>query len=148
MLSQYRQSGESSRVLVVDDDDGIRSVLGDALREEGYDVRDARDGDEALAVISRWPPDVIALDLRLPRVRGEVFTREARRRRLAPAAATLVISAEPAAPMIASQLGASFMRKPFDLDDFLMAVDELAAPPWAAPRVSKLQEPARPDRVS
>jgi DNA-binding response OmpR family regulator len=44
MRTEQEGRERGSRVLVVDDDDAIRSVVGDALREEGYDVCDARDG--------------------------------------------------------------------------------------------------------
>lgn len=118
---------DRSRVLVVDDDAAVRTLLREALRDEGYDVRTTGDGVEALGVMSRWRPDVIVLDLRLPLLQGEDVARETRRRRLAPDAATLVISAEHGAPRVADELGAAFLGKPFDLAELLEKVEHLAS---------------------
>jgi two-component system nitrogen regulation response regulator GlnG len=117
MAATQDRASRSSRVLVVDDDDAIRTILRDALREEGYDVCAARDGAEGRALISRWQPDVMVLDLRLPKVRGEVLARES-----ASKATTVLISAEPAARRIADELGVPLVKKPFDLGELLDAV--------------------------
>jgi two-component system response regulator MprA len=64
---------EGPRVLVIDDDPGIREMLTDALTDEGYAVRAATDGADALGVIGRWRPDVILLDLMMPAMNGWQF---------------------------------------------------------------------------
>ncbi len=51
------------RVLVVDNDESIRTVVAEALRDEGYQVAQAADGGAALALLADWPPDRILLDL-------------------------------------------------------------------------------------
>ncbi|WP_042397373.1 response regulator transcription factor [Streptacidiphilus carbonis] len=58
------------RVLVIDDDPGIRQLLISALAFAGFDVDAAGDLAEALAQVARRPPDVIVLDVMLPRVDG------------------------------------------------------------------------------
>ncbi|MHB8376745.1 MAG: response regulator transcription factor [Dehalococcoidia bacterium] len=58
------------RVLVVDDDSGIRESLGRALAREGYDVEVAADGDEALASVAGHSPDAIVLDVAMPNLDG------------------------------------------------------------------------------
>ena len=61
-------------VLVVDDEPLIRDVLGELLRDAGYDVAHAENGRDALAVLEARPVDVILLDLRLPDGSGlEIF---------------------------------------------------------------------------
>lgn len=58
-------------VLVVDDDEAVRSAVADMLRDEGFDVSEAQDGEEALVMLRRDPlPDVVLLDLMMPRVNG------------------------------------------------------------------------------
>jgi len=57
-------------VLVVEDDEPIADVLRRSLRNEGYDVRAAADGVEALAVAEQFVPDLVVLDLGLPRLDG------------------------------------------------------------------------------
>ena len=53
-------------VLVVDDEESLRTLLADALAEEGYEPRTAGSADEALAAVDRRVPDVIVLDMRMP----------------------------------------------------------------------------------
>jgi DNA-binding response OmpR family regulator len=64
------------RVLVVDDEPMVREVLSRYLSREGFDVTTAADGEEALARLGDAEPDLVLLDLMLPRVDGyEVFRR-------------------------------------------------------------------------
>jgi CheY-like chemotaxis protein len=57
-------------VLVVDDDPDIRELLFTALEDEGFEVVPAGNGQEALAIIKTFRPDVIVLDLMMPDVNG------------------------------------------------------------------------------
>lgn len=64
------------RVLVVDDEPMVREVLSRYLRRDGFEVATAADGEEALARFGETEPDLVLLDLMLPRVDGyEVFRR-------------------------------------------------------------------------
>jgi two-component system, OmpR family, response regulator MprA len=66
----------SARVLVVEDDEAIADVLRRSLRAEGHEVQSAGDGVEALAAAERFVPDLVILDLGLPRLDGtEVLKR-------------------------------------------------------------------------
>jgi DNA-binding response OmpR family regulator len=67
------------QILVVDDEEAIRELVGSYLRNEGFDVREAVDGDDALAQIAQSVPDLILLDLRLPGIGGLDVLREIRR---------------------------------------------------------------------
>ncbi|MGZ5326010.1 MAG: response regulator transcription factor [Solirubrobacterales bacterium] len=64
------QATASARVLVVEDDEAIADVLRRSLRAEGHDVRSAADGVEALSEAERFVPDLVVLDLGLPRLDG------------------------------------------------------------------------------
>ena len=76
MTSDVRRSGASMtttdpvRVLVVDDSAAIRELISVNLELEGYDVRRAADGQEALDVAAHWRPDVVTLDVVMPRLDG------------------------------------------------------------------------------
>jgi two-component system, OmpR family, response regulator MprA len=70
-------SGEG-RVLVVEDDEEIAEVLRRTLRMEGYEVRGAGDGVEALDVATGFVPDLVVLDLGLPRMDGVEVCRRLR----------------------------------------------------------------------
>lgn len=60
----------SQSILLVEDDDVLREALAYRLQEEGYEVREARDGDEALREARHLPPDLVVLDVMLPRLDG------------------------------------------------------------------------------
>src|SRR5687768_2399830 len=67
------------RVLVVDDDEGIRGSLRLALEDEGYVVDDAESGEAALEQFAAHPADVVLLDLMLPGMDGYECCRRLRR---------------------------------------------------------------------
>lgn len=66
------------RVLVVEDDEEIADVLRRSLRNEGYEVRTSGDGIEALDVAAGFVPDLVVLDLGLPRLDGIDVCRQLR----------------------------------------------------------------------
>ena len=59
-----------SRILIVDDEPGVRSALGGVLRDEGYSVDAVDSGEACLDRLSRQPYDVVVLDIWLPRMDG------------------------------------------------------------------------------
>ncbi|OBS30673.1 two-component system response regulator [Tepidimonas fonticaldi] len=58
------------RVLIVDDEPNILISLEFLMKREGYEVQVARDGEEGLALAGRWRPDVVLLDVMMPRKSG------------------------------------------------------------------------------
>jgi len=62
------QVGEEApgRVLIVEDREPIRRALGDLLHDHGFEVRGAADGVKGVEMASRWSPDVVVMDLRMP----------------------------------------------------------------------------------
>jgi DNA-binding response OmpR family regulator len=66
------------RVLVVEHDDDIADVLRRSLRQEGHEVRTAGDGEEALSMAAEFVPDLVILDLGLPRLDGVEVCRRLR----------------------------------------------------------------------
>lgn len=114
-------------VLIVDDNQVIRSTLEVLLRDEGYTVTVAEDGRMAREAVRRARPDVVLLDLMLPAVSGWDLLREWQRAGVTANVAVIVMSAalgleEEAARLLA--LGArACLPKPFDLDDLLLAVE-------------------------
>lgn len=59
-----------TKILFVEDEPALQKALGDFLRKEGYEVISALDGEQGLTMAIREHPDVVLLDLILPRVRG------------------------------------------------------------------------------
>src|SRR4051794_21638581 len=75
-LACRRRTGpvvSAGRVLVVDDEPAVGRVVSDLLGDEGYEVRWATNGEEALRVLDVWLPDVIVLDLMMPVMDGPSF---------------------------------------------------------------------------
>lgn len=78
------------RVLVVDDNDAMRESLTGLLAELGQQVRSARDGEEALRIARDWRPDLVLLDINLPKLNGYRVARELRSE-FGPAAMSMVM---------------------------------------------------------
>jgi signal transduction histidine kinase/DNA-binding response OmpR family regulator len=62
--------GKASKILIVDDDDSIRSLLQQELGDAGYSIEEARNGKEALAAVRKQRPDLIILDIMMPEMNG------------------------------------------------------------------------------
>lgn len=121
--------GRSARVLIVDDDKGIREFVRSVLADEGYDVAEATDGQEALERCVHLPPDVILLDMRMPVMNGWEFARTYRERP-GPHAPIVIVTAALDVAQDAKEIGADgFLGKPFQLDDLLHLVQQHAIPP-------------------
>lgn len=110
-------------ILIVEDDRGMRLFLGEALRKEGYALREAETGAASLGLISAERPDVILLDVRLPDVDGLDLLR--RVRAAAPDTLIVVMTAYGSRQMAhrAVEEGAyDYFEKPVDLADLRVVV--------------------------
>ncbi|MFT4268027.1 MAG: response regulator [Xenophilus sp.] len=101
------------RVLIVEDDPDIASILGDYLRHAGYEVEHAADGRAALEGILSAPPDLTLLDIMLPHLDGLAVLREMRRHTQRPVI-MLTARIEEVDRLIGLDLGADdYICKPF-----------------------------------
>ncbi|MBI3031424.1 MAG: response regulator, partial [Candidatus Rokubacteria bacterium] len=118
------------RVLVVDDEDGLREMMAEALAGQGARVETAPSGREALEVLTRFAADVLVLDVRMPEVSGpDVWTRISRTNS-ALARRTVfctgdVIGEETQA--LISRSGCPSVSKPFEWPRFFEAIAEAAS---------------------
>ena len=111
------------RVLVVEDDDSLRQTLAEVLADDGHEVRVAPDGEVALDEIADWEPELIVLDLMMPRMDGWAFRRHQRSLPGAPATKILILSAARDVEKAAVELEAdAYLVKPFGLQDVLRSV--------------------------
>jgi DNA-binding response OmpR family regulator len=103
----------ATRVLVVDDEPMVRDVLARYLEKEGYEVDVAEDGEQALDALATQVPDLVLLDLMLPRVDGlEVLRRM--RERTPTAVIMLTARGEETDRVVGLELGADdYVTKPF-----------------------------------
>jgi CheY-like chemotaxis protein len=111
-------------LLLVEDDFDIREALSGILRDEGYTVRGASNGAEALETLRRDPAvDLIVLDLMMPVMDGWAFRQIQREDPKLSHIPVLVLSADAGARERVQALGAvAFLRKPVQLDALLDAV--------------------------
>ena len=108
-----------TRVLVVEDERGLRRALGINLRARDYEVTLAADGRSALTAASRQPPDAVVLDLGLPDIDGVEVIEALRGWSQAP---IIVLSARSGEPdkVVALDAGADdYVTKPFGMDELL-----------------------------
>lgn len=113
------------RILVVEDEPDLLSVLAKALREEAYAVDTAEDGDDGLYKAQSWDYDTIVLDVMLPKLDGWELLRQLRKTKKTP---VLMLTARDAVRDRVRGLdtGADdYLTKPFDLDELLARVRAL-----------------------
>lgn len=118
-----RAKGKLGRVLVVDDDDDIRETLADRIEDEGYEVDRAVDGIDALERLPIFDPDLVLLDLQMPRLDG--LQTLARIRAAELDVAVVVISAYGTLDKVVEAMKAGaddFVPKPFDADHLRVVV--------------------------
>ncbi len=119
----------SRTVLVVDDDEDIRTIVAEALEEAGYTVETANGGVQALKRVARGAPDAIILDIWMPTLDGFDFMRTLRATegtRNVPVVAMSAAYPERAALDIGVQ---EFVAKPFEVSALLAAVERALAAP-------------------
>lgn len=111
-------SKPQKRILVVDDEENTRLALTRLLAREGYDVKTAANGSEALNQIRNQPVELIITDLNMPVMNGLTFLRELNREQ--PASNVIMITAygEVESYLEALNLGAfEYLNKPVKLDE-------------------------------
>ena len=126
---------DQPRVAVVDDERNVRELLEIALAQEGFAVRSAADGQQALALVREWKPEAIVLDVMMPKIDGISLVPMVRRLTEAP---ILMLSAkgDPADKIQGLTHGADdYLSKPFE-------IGELIARLHTALRRPRLAQPA------
>lgn len=118
------------KVLIADDDPVTRSLLGQWLKNEGFEILGAADGVEACSVAAKENPQLALVDLLLPRRDGYSVLLHLRSREATRELPVIVLSAESGEVHadIARTLGAQgFMAKPFDPSSMMTAVRQAVA---------------------
>ncbi len=106
------------RILLVDDEQSIQTLLSYPLRKDGYEVVQASDGREALVRFREQPFDLVVLDLMLPQVSGLEVCRRLRERSAVPII-MLTARAEESDKVVGLETGADdYITKPFSLREF------------------------------
>ena len=115
----------SMRVLVIEDNDGLRDYLRVALETQEYEVLTARDGQEALGYLNGHPVDVVLTDIFMPEMDGiEII---AALRKQFPGIRVIAMSGRPGVDYlsVARELGVTrTLRKPFELSELVAALKD------------------------
>jgi two-component system, chemotaxis family, chemotaxis protein CheY len=112
-------------ILVVDDDIGLRVMFQTLLREEGYGVLEASNGQEALDLLKTEKPNLIVLDLMMPVMNGWQFLEEIEKHPELDATPIILLSASRELTTTArlNKIRA-FLPKPFDIDTLLDYIEK------------------------
>lgn len=113
-------AGPAGRILVVDDEESVASLICDALAEEGHRARAARNGREALRILAGEEFDLVIADLRMPEMGGAAFCEEAVLVRPDIRDGLVLTTGDSVgreAERLASERGIELLMKPFDLED-------------------------------
>ena len=133
---------EKSRVLIIDDEASIRSILSMLLQKNDYNVQVADSGQSGLEVYTQFKPAVILLDLKMPGMDGmEVM--EALDKRLNADCKTIIMTAhgEVRSAVEAMKKGAfDYLQKPFDNDELLAIISRAVEMVSLKRRVKELEE--------
>jgi DNA-binding response OmpR family regulator len=116
-------------ILVVDDDHDLRAGLQAVLQRRGYRTLGADDGMQAKQLIDVQRPDLVILDMMMPRWGGFAVLEHYQGKSAAPPFIMITASEGEQHREYAEQIGvAAFLRKPFSMDRFLAQVDEVLRP--------------------
>lgn len=120
-------NGLVKKILIVDDDYEIIDSLRYALEGEGYAVIIARDGNQGLALAEKENPDLMILDMMMPKRSGFLVLEKLRRMRETPLPVVMITGNEGSRhKAYAELLGVSdYIRKPFAMDRLLQSVAKL-----------------------
>ncbi len=111
------------RILIIEDDPALLRGLKDNFAAAGYDVRTAADGQRGLDALLAEPPDLVLLDLMLPRISGYDICRTARDRGLAMPIIMLTAKGQEEDIVRGLELGADdYVTKPFGIRELLARV--------------------------
>ncbi|MFH0989077.1 MAG: response regulator [bacterium] len=117
---------EKNRILVVDDEDALRTVLSAELEGEGYKVNMAADGAEAISILKLQEFDLILLDIKMPNVDGFEVLKFIKDNHPKSKVIMLTGFADLKNAIESKKLGAEdFVSKPYDLVDLLTTVERV-----------------------
>ena len=104
---------ERYRILLVDDDVQLLAYLGDRLQRDGYAVTTAKSGADALAALDAAWPDLVILDLMMPRMSGEDVAAQIKKRADIPIIVLSAITASESKVELISRYAEDYLTKPF-----------------------------------
>ena len=126
-MTESNENVDAKRILIVDDDAEIVESLRYALEAKKYTVLIARDGNQGLAMAERENPDLVILDMMMPKRSGFLVLEKLRRTRAVPLKVIMITANEGSRhKAYAEMLGVDdYIRKPFAMERLVESVDRL-----------------------
>jgi CheY-like chemotaxis protein len=124
----------SARILIVEDHPTMREAMRLVLEAEGFDIREAADGDDALAAVRGEPPDLVLLDMSIPGTAGPEVLAAVKGDPATSGVRVIVVTATGEEGRAAAMAGGAdhYFTKPFSPIALLQAVDEVLGPEGSA----------------
>jgi len=105
--------GGAARILIVDDDPNLLVLLADQLRADGFETATARDGEEALRRLRSGWPDLLIIDMMMPRMDGLTLAREIKGRADLPIIVLSAIDAGDSKADLLEEVAEDYVTKPY-----------------------------------
>jgi two-component system response regulator (stage 0 sporulation protein F) len=110
------------KALIADDEDSNQICFTVALEKEGWEVKQAKDGQEAIEKVLAWQPDLLILDHQMPKLTGAEVYQYLQLQGIK--LAVVMISGDSKLEKIASYLGITYyLQRPFDMAEFIQTID-------------------------
>jgi len=119
---------EQKKILVIDDEDDMRKLLKMRLEQENFNVVSADDGDVGVKAAEQELPNLILLDIMMPKMDGYSCLKEIRRLPKTRGIPILMLSGkeeEKVRDLFAFQKISGYIEKPFELDDLVVKIKEI-----------------------
>src|SRR5213592_3034106 len=113
MLAGGWRGHESPRILIVDDDPNLLVLLADQLRNDGFEIQTARDGEEALRRLDGGWPDLLIVDMMMARMDGLTLAREIKARADLPIIVLSAIDAGDSKADLLEEVAEDYVTKPY-----------------------------------
>jgi two-component system nitrogen regulation response regulator NtrX len=115
-------------ILVVDDEVNIVGLVVDLLHDEGYTVRSALNGAEALQLIAEHRPALILMDMYMPQMTGMMLLEHLQSQGIADIPVILMTASPRAAEQFGTNANVDYLAKPFDIEELLLSVSRYVLP--------------------
>ncbi|MGH3073328.1 MAG: response regulator transcription factor [Gaiellales bacterium] len=112
-LANEQTQGPAPRILIVDDDPGLVTLLAEQLVGDGFEVQSARDGEEALVRLRDGWPDLLIVDLMMPKMDGLTLAREVKSRADLPIIVLSAIDAGDEKADLLEEFAEDYVTKPY-----------------------------------
>ncbi|MBD2292611.1 response regulator [Anabaena sphaerica FACHB-251] len=113
---------DNRKIVIADDDDDSREMLAFLLEQEGWEVKEAKDGKEALEIVVKYQPNLLILDNRMPELTGVEVFQQLQLEGIS--LAVIFATAYGYSEELASSLGIShWVTKPYDIPQLLETIE-------------------------